>query len=71
IARALVNKPRVILADEPTGSLDRKNRELVLDIIYSYLDNTKMLIFVTHDLENNRKGTQRLFQINRGQLEEM
>lgn len=68
IARALVNKPRVILADEPTGSLDSKNRRLVLDIIYNYLDETKILIFVTHDLEKNRRGTQRILQLHQGKL---
>ncbi len=68
IARALVNKPRVILADEPTGSLDSKNRRLVLDIIYNYLDETKILIFVTHDLEKNRRGTQRILHLHQGRL---
>ncbi|HPZ90318.1 MAG TPA: ABC transporter ATP-binding protein [Bacillota bacterium] len=68
IARALVNKPRVILADEPTGSLDSKNRQIILDIIYNYLDDTKILIFVTHDLENNRRGEQRILQLQQGRL---
>lgn len=68
IARALVNKPKVILADEPTGSLDSKNRQHVLDIIYNYLDESKILIFITHDLENNRKGTQRILQLHQGSL---
>ncbi len=68
IARALVNKPQVILADEPTGSLDGKNRQLVLDIIYNYIDETKILIFVTHDLENNRSGSQRILQLHQGDL---
>lgn len=68
IARALVNKPRVILADEPTGSLDSKNRKQVLDIIYNYLDATKILVFVTHDLENNRRGNQQIVQLDKGKL---
>lgn len=68
IARALVNKPRVILADEPTGSLDSKNRKQVLDIIYNYLDATKILIFVTHDPENNRRGSQQIVKLDKGRL---
>jgi putative ABC transport system ATP-binding protein len=68
IARALVNKPKVILADEPTGSLDSKNRKQVLDIIYNYLDETRVLIFVTHDLENVRKGAQTIVQLKQGYL---
>lgn len=68
IARALVNKPRVILADEPTGALDSKNRKQVLDIIYNYLDATKILVFVTHDLENNRRGNQQIVQLDKGKL---
>lgn len=69
IARALVNKPMVVLADEPTGSLDAGNRDVVLDILYSYLDESKILVFVTHDLEENRRGQQRIVEIRGGKLE--
>lgn len=71
IARALVNKPTVILADEPTGSLDGATRDQILNIIYQYVDETKILIFVTHDLSVNRRGEQRIINISEGLLSKM
>ncbi|AMC94632.1 hypothetical protein AOC36_03595 [Erysipelothrix larvae] len=68
IARALVNQPKIVIADEPTGSLDQITREQVLDIIYNYLDEDKILLFVTHDLENNRRGEQKIIDIKNGEL---
>lgn len=68
IARSLVNKPSIILADEPTGSLDDKNRAIILDILYDYMDETKILCFVTHDLEKNRRGIQHVIYISDGEL---
>lgn len=68
IARALVNQPKVLLADEPTGALDSSNRNSVLDIIYNYMDETKILIFVTHDLEKNRRGDQIIMNIRDGEI---
>jgi len=51
IARALINNPDCILADEPTGNLDRKNAELALELILQLNRNYKTaLIMVTHDL---------------------
>jgi len=51
IARALINNPDCILADEPTGNLDRKNAELALDLILQLNRNYKTaLIMVTHDM---------------------
>ncbi len=55
IARALINNPSIILADEPTGSLDKRMTKQVIDIIYSCLDESKILILVTHDLKRIMK----------------
>jgi putative ABC transport system ATP-binding protein len=50
IARALVNAPPIVLADEPTGSLDAKNGEAVLDLIRRVCaDGRHTLLLVTHD----------------------
>ncbi len=49
IARALVNQPRVILADEPTGALDRENSEVVLHIFRDLNAQGKTVIIVTHE----------------------
>jgi len=51
IARSLVNKPRLILADEPTGNLDTKNRGRIMDLFVSLLDEGITLALVTHDIE--------------------
>ncbi|MGC5031823.1 ABC transporter ATP-binding protein [Micromonospora sp. DT229] len=52
VARALVRKPRVILADEPTGSLDEATAEDVLDLLIGEArGNGTALVLVTHDVE--------------------
>ena len=50
IARALINQPKVILADEPTGNLDAANEEIVLDIFRQLHAQGHTLIVVTHDV---------------------
>jgi lipoprotein-releasing system ATP-binding protein len=49
IARALANEPAVVLADEPTGNLDRRNGELVADIFNELAANGQTIVIVTHD----------------------
>jgi putative ABC transport system ATP-binding protein len=51
IARSLINQPRLILADEPTGNLDTKNRGRIMDLFGSLLDEGITLALVTHDDE--------------------
>ena len=48
IARALVNKPDIILADEPTGNLDKNNEEKVFEILNSLSKKGKCVIIVSH-----------------------
>ena len=49
IARALINNPKLILADEPTGNLDKKNAEIVQELLWNMTKKTKAsLIIVTH-----------------------
>ena len=51
IARALINSPELILADEPTGNLDEANENIVLDIFHELHKEGTSLIVVTHDPE--------------------
>ena len=52
VARALVNQPQVILADEPTGQLDRSHAHLVMDHFDEIVSDSKTaLVVVTHDPE--------------------
>lgn len=50
ICRALLMKPKVIFADEPTGNLDSHNSKIVFDLLISYAKNTQScLVYVTHE----------------------
>ncbi len=49
VARALINNPKLILADEPTGNLDEKNEKIVLDLFRQLHDQGTTVIVVTHD----------------------
>jgi ABC-type lipoprotein export system ATPase subunit len=49
IARALINEPQIILADEPTGSLDRSTAEEVFSILYKLKNSNRLIIYATHN----------------------
>tara|TARA_B100000965_G_scaffold290902_1_gene248683 strand:- start:2218 stop:2913 length:696 start_codon:yes stop_codon:yes gene_type:complete len=49
IARALINSPEIILADEPTGSLDHKNAKEVFKILFKLRSKNRIIIFATHN----------------------
>ena len=56
IARAISFNPEIILADEPTGNLDRKNTEIVSDLLLNYSSKKKIsLILVTHNMDLAKK----------------
>ena len=58
VARALVNDPQLILADEPTGNLDPPNALMIGDLLFSMADKyRKTLLLVTHDMTLARKGS--------------
>jgi lipoprotein-releasing system ATP-binding protein len=61
VARALANDPRVILADEPTGSLDSVSSEQVVQILRDLVDQRgKTVVAVTHDLDMARRMDRRI-----------
>lgn len=65
IARALVTKPDIILADEPTGALDRKTGEEVMKILHEINAEGKTIVVVTHDMEV-AKAAKKQFYIEDG-----
>ncbi len=68
IARALINEPHIIMADEPTGNLDRKNSEIVFDIFQRLATEfNHTLLIVTHD-PGFAARTQRLIEMEDGRI---
>ena len=49
IARALINEPQIILADEPTGSLDQKTAEEIFNLLKKQINRKRLIIFATHN----------------------
>tara|TARA_B100001093_G_scaffold470573_1_gene492143 strand:+ start:59 stop:697 length:639 start_codon:yes stop_codon:yes gene_type:complete len=49
IARALINDPQIILADEPTGSLDLDTAKVIFDILKKQINSNRIIIFATHN----------------------
>lgn len=71
ICRALINNPKVILADEPTGNLDSVNTELILKILLQIkVELKKTIIMVTHD-EEICKYADRVIKMENDQIKEM
>ncbi len=56
IARALINKPAIILADEPTGNLDSKNGQTIMNILKELNDQGHTLVLITHNNEIANQG---------------
>lgn len=67
IARAIINRPTLVLADEPTGNLDETNEQLVLDIFRRLHADGTTLVVVTHDAEVAACG-QRQILFDHGRL---
>jgi len=67
IARSLVAKPAIILADEPTGALDSKTGHDVMHILNSLWKENKTVIMITHDL-NLAKFASRIVEISDGKI---
>ena len=67
IARALANNPAIILADEPTGNLDSKNTEVVMNILLNLNREGTTILMVTHEQELAKK-TDRTLEMKDGQI---
>lgn len=69
VARALINDPSVILADEPSGNLDTKNKKDLHDLFFKLRDNfNQTLIIVTHD-EDFASQSDRIIRMRDGMIE--
>jgi putative ABC transport system ATP-binding protein len=69
IARALINDPEIILADEPTGNLDAHNEEIVLRILRDLHTQGRTIIMVTHDTVVSRLADRRV-ELHHGRIAE-
>lgn len=68
IARAMINDPIILMCDEPTGNLDNKNTEIVLDIFKGVIKSyNKTILVVTHDL-HFADNTQRIIRMDDGRI---
>jgi putative ABC transport system ATP-binding protein len=71
VARALINDPDIILADEPTGNLDSKSGEQVMEMLHDLHEKeNKTIILVTHDIEKT-KFADRIVFIKDGRIEKI
>ncbi len=68
IARALINDPLIIMGDEPTGNLDKKNSDIVFDIFKQLCEEYKQtLLIVTHD-QSFAENTHRIIEMEDGRI---
>lgn len=61
IARAVINDPAILFADEPTGALNRKNTNDVLDLLTELSDEGQSIVMVTHDIKAALRGDRILY----------
>lgn len=61
IARALINEPKLVFADEPTGALNSTTGKDVLDVLTKANDNGQSIVMVTHDITSARRGNRILY----------
>ena len=71
IARSLLNNPKVILADEPTGSLDPKKSEKIIELLKEINEKGTTVIIATHDYEIIKKFNARIIKCSEKKLHEI
>lgn len=67
IARALINDPEIVLADEPTGSLDSNTSDVIMDLLEKIAQD-RLVIMVTHNPELAHKYTNRIIELKDGEV---
>jgi ABC-type lipoprotein export system ATPase subunit len=68
IARALLNRPKILLADEPTGNLDEETGREILDLLKKEHESGLSIVMVTHDRQIADLADRTVI-LNRGQVE--
>ena len=71
IARALANDPEIILADEPTGNLDTRTGEIVIEFLEKLNSEGKTIIMVTHDPNLAQKHARTIYWLKDGKVEKV
>ncbi len=69
MARAVINNPRVVMADEPTGNLNSSSSQAVLDILTDLNKEGQSIVMVTHDIRSACRGNRIIF-LKDGQIED-
>jgi phosphonate transport system ATP-binding protein len=67
IARLLIQSPEIILADEPTASLDQSNSEMIMNLLVGN-SNDRIFIFTTHNVELAKKHATRIIGLKQGEI---
>jgi putative ABC transport system ATP-binding protein len=67
IARAIINEPEIILADEPTGNLDSKTSQEIMDVLYALNKKGQTFLIVTHDMDVAHYGS-RIIYLSDGKI---
>ena len=67
IARAMANDPALLIADEPTGSLDSATAEIIMDIFDRFIESGRTVFMVTHDRDIARRGS-RIVTLSDGKI---
>ena len=68
IARAVVGEPKIILADEPTGSLDHDSADIVMDLLEKFHSHGTTIIMATHDESLFNRVNGRVIRLQEGHL---
>lgn len=71
VARALINDPELILADEPTGNLDPETTAGILDLLFSISQQGRGVLMATHDYSHMKTYTSRVIRCEEGKLLEI
>ena len=67
IVRALVNKPEIVIADEPTSNLDETNAKIVFDLLADLAQSGTSVLVATHDPRGFKYGD-RIYTVHKGRL---